>query len=216
MNRTSDASGNPTISAERVLPWIQDTEQDDVWEQWNVTYRDVFIVNGAGELAGVYNLSINDLAVQDNSLALAQMIADTAALTDVDNDNLSDFWEQENFGDLTTASASNPDHLMSYAFGEALSPRSPHLELQMNREEDGLYFKIQFDARTGAAGRLAYQIEISEDGLEWRSLNVAVDSTLPPRPHYNGTAMQTYTFRSSSPMSRPAGFIRARADFPSL
>jgi len=165
---------------------------------------------------GMCSLSTERVNWLDNSLALAQMIVDTAALTDIDNDNLSDFWEQENFGDLTTASAFNPDHLMSYAFGEALSPRSPHLELQMIREEDGLYSKIQFDARTGAAGRLAYQIEISEDGLEWRSLNVAVDSTSPPIPHYNGTAMQTYTVRSSSPMSRPAGFIRARAGFPSL
>ncbi|MGK0184968.1 MAG: hypothetical protein ACI9R3_000742 [Verrucomicrobiales bacterium] len=213
MNRKTDASGNSVISAERRLPWIQDTEEADVWTQWNVTYRDVFIVDGAGELAGVYNLTSNDLSVPDNLLSLQQLIMASAVLPDTDADKLSDLWEQATFGNLTTANSTNADQFVAYALGSSPTARSPHFKLRIKRELQIQYAQIEFDARLGAAGGLTYSMEVSESGIEWSPLEVIYDASAPPVPHYNGTAMQTYTFRTQT-LTQPAGLIRVRAGFP--
>lgn len=201
------------VSAERVLPWIQDTEEAAVWTKWNVTYRDVMIVDGAGELVDVYNLSSNDLGVPENWATLAQMIADAAVLPDEDNDRLSDLWEIKEFGDLTTAHASDPAQLVAYAFGETLAQREPHLEIRMKVNDVGVYPELELMTRMGAADGLTYGLEMSEDGVAWRPLDVIANTAKPARPGFDGTGLQVQAFHSREPVDQTAGFVRGRVWF---
>ena len=41
VNPAGYASGNAAMCQGRVLPWLQDTAQQDVWGSWQVTWRDV-------------------------------------------------------------------------------------------------------------------------------------------------------------------------------
>ena len=59
-------SANGEMIAGKVLPWLQDTVEVDAWGRWNVTYRDVVIVNKKNEAVSTYNLTDHDLATQDN------------------------------------------------------------------------------------------------------------------------------------------------------
>lgn len=63
----------------RVLPWLQETEDDAVWSDWGVTYRDVIILDAGNIVAGVYNLTSYDLSVSANREALKQMLRDAGA-----------------------------------------------------------------------------------------------------------------------------------------
>ena len=45
MNQTGLQSGNASITAGRDLPWLQDTASANVWGAWNVTYRDVVVLD---------------------------------------------------------------------------------------------------------------------------------------------------------------------------
>jgi hypothetical protein len=58
----------------RDLPWLQETEADDVWGDWGVTYRDVIILNAENIPVDVYNLTIHDLSVEANREELKQKL----------------------------------------------------------------------------------------------------------------------------------------------
>lgn len=72
VNETVAEVGNSTVTAGRDLPWLQDVDGNanglsDVWHDlWDVTYRDVVILNGDGEQVDVYNLTVNNLADTDS------------------------------------------------------------------------------------------------------------------------------------------------------
>ena len=60
------------------LPVLEDTVDDDVWGLWEVTYRDVIILNPCGEKAGVYNLSTHNLSDAEDYAELKQLLLDAA------------------------------------------------------------------------------------------------------------------------------------------
>ncbi len=76
--------GNPSMTAGRTLPWLQDVDADgntksDVWyDLWNVTYRDVVILDGSNAKVGVYNVTVHDLATPENYATLREMVVDAA------------------------------------------------------------------------------------------------------------------------------------------
>ena len=72
-------SGNASITSGRVLPWLQTDAENDVWVEWEVTYRDVYIVGPGNELLDVYNLTINDLGVPANYDTLKNLILEAAS-----------------------------------------------------------------------------------------------------------------------------------------
>lgn len=84
VNDVGSAAGNAQITAGRNLPWLQDTDtngnrQSDVWtESWQVAFRDVVVLNGAGEKVAVYNLTDHNLATSSNYAELKQLLIDTA------------------------------------------------------------------------------------------------------------------------------------------
>ena len=79
VNEAGFEAGNASITDGRDLPWLQDTEEADVWGAWAVTYRDVFVLDGNNEVFGVYNVTSNSLATPANYEALRQMFLDAAA-----------------------------------------------------------------------------------------------------------------------------------------
>lgn len=84
VNEKGQEPGNPSITAGRTLPWLQDVDADgnaksDVWyDRWSVTYRDVVILDGSNAKVGVYNVTVHDLAAPENYAALKEMLVDAA------------------------------------------------------------------------------------------------------------------------------------------
>jgi hypothetical protein len=78
VNEAGLESGNPTITNGRTIPWLQDTVADNVWVSWNVTYRDLVILDEKNEKIDVYNLTTHDLSVPANYAELKQKLLDAA------------------------------------------------------------------------------------------------------------------------------------------
>jgi len=84
VNEQGQEPGNPSITTGRTLPWLQDVDandnsESDVWyDRWNVTYRDVVILDGGNAKVGVYNVTVHDLATPENYAALKEMLVDAA------------------------------------------------------------------------------------------------------------------------------------------
>jgi len=60
----------------RVLPWLQDRPDVDVWLTWQVEYRDVVILDATNRRVGVYNLTLHDLGEPGNLSTLKQLLLD--------------------------------------------------------------------------------------------------------------------------------------------
>lgn len=43
------------------LPLLQDTRDENAWNDWNVTYRDIIVLDEKGRFVGTHNVSANDL-----------------------------------------------------------------------------------------------------------------------------------------------------------
>ena len=78
---------NDLMTANKTIPWLQDVDSNanlvsDVWyDSWNVTYRDVIILDGQNEIVEVYNLTPPegfDLGVAANYAALRGKLLDAA------------------------------------------------------------------------------------------------------------------------------------------
>lgn len=67
------------MSALGDLPLLQDTEDANVWDSWDVTYRDVVILNAASERVAVFNLTTYSLSDDDNYEALRGLLISTAS-----------------------------------------------------------------------------------------------------------------------------------------
>lgn len=61
VNGVGYESYNPDMTDGRDLGWLQDTPEQDVWESWGVTYRDVVILDRNNELFATFNLTDRDL-----------------------------------------------------------------------------------------------------------------------------------------------------------
>ena len=79
VNRIGAESGNGTNCDGRDIPWLQDRAGDDVWDLWQITYRDVLILDADNKPVATYNLTANDLGVAANYEALKMMLRDAAA-----------------------------------------------------------------------------------------------------------------------------------------
>lgn len=72
-------SGNEGFVMGKTLPLLQDTTTVDAWTAWQVTYRDVVVLDADGRRRTVFNLTTNDLAVPANFAALKQALLDARA-----------------------------------------------------------------------------------------------------------------------------------------
>ena len=63
INKAGEESGNADMVAGRTIPWLQDTENVDVWGAWDVTWRDVVVLDDRNEVVAIYNLTEHNLAL---------------------------------------------------------------------------------------------------------------------------------------------------------
>ena len=78
INQFGKADGNPTITSDRDLPWLQDTATDDVWNLWVHEYRDVVILDAENKRVGLMGLTKSPLSNDENYARLKQMFLDAA------------------------------------------------------------------------------------------------------------------------------------------
>ena len=71
-------AGNEVMTDGRDIPWLQDTAAVKAWVKWNVTFRDVVILDAHNRVIGVYNLTEHDLQVPSNYFELRGMLLDAA------------------------------------------------------------------------------------------------------------------------------------------
>ncbi len=88
VNEVGYESGNESFTKGRDIPWLQDVDdnedgQSDVWTSWNVTFRDVVILDAENVKVGTFNLTKYDLQTPENYEALRQMFIDAASPGDV-------------------------------------------------------------------------------------------------------------------------------------
>ena len=51
-----------SLGSDHTLPMLQDVSDADVWTSWNVTFRDVYVLDASNEVFGVYNLTQNSIS----------------------------------------------------------------------------------------------------------------------------------------------------------
>ena len=69
---------NEAICEGRDIPWLQDTQEDDWWGTWGITYRDVVILNRDGNEEAVFNLTEHDLGNPNEYAAFKALLLDIA------------------------------------------------------------------------------------------------------------------------------------------
>ena len=62
MNAFGRDSANDQMTQGRSLPWLQEGEDDAVWDAWEVAYRDVILLDEDNRRVDTYNLSDHDIA----------------------------------------------------------------------------------------------------------------------------------------------------------
>ena len=62
VNGIGRESGNSSMTAGRILPWLQPASGDDVWTSWQVEYRDVVILGPGNERLSTFNLAASNLS----------------------------------------------------------------------------------------------------------------------------------------------------------
>jgi hypothetical protein len=211
VNMLNDALFNPLVVSQRTLPWLQETAEANAWGKWNVTWRDVRIVDSQGRLHSVYNLTAHDLANEMNRASLKQLFLSAAKIVDSDGDQLPDDWEMQYFGSLTAGSAADSDrdgadNFREYAFGTnpldansrpviapriVASPQGSVLNLKLRRRA-GAYLDYRLDESTGVQN---WSASTALAGPEWHNM---FDGT--------GTVEATYLV----PANLPERFFRLR------
>ena len=83
VNRDTYDYGNEAMTSGKDIPWLQDVDDDgdsqsDAWISWEVTFRDLVILNAKNERVGVFNLTLNPLEFPQNYDSLRQMLIDAA------------------------------------------------------------------------------------------------------------------------------------------
>ena len=74
MNAIGSESGNDATCLGRDLPWIQETVDQQVRDDWGAEYRDVIILDENNVQVAVYNLTTHDLQNMANYQERKQML----------------------------------------------------------------------------------------------------------------------------------------------
>lgn len=76
VNAVGFESGNADFVMGKTTPLLQDTQAVNAWGLWQVTYRDVVVLDAQGRRRDVFNLTANDLAVPANFSTLKAILLD--------------------------------------------------------------------------------------------------------------------------------------------
>ena len=78
VNEIGYSSGIETAVEKGTLPLLQDDSTQEVWARWDVTYRDVVVLDGENRIAGVVNLSNNSLANESTWNTLKSLLLEAS------------------------------------------------------------------------------------------------------------------------------------------
>jgi hypothetical protein len=78
VNETGEESDNALVCAGRTIPWLQDIPAVNAWDAWQVTYRDVIVLDHETKVVRAYNLTSHDLAIPANYAELRAILLDAA------------------------------------------------------------------------------------------------------------------------------------------
>jgi hypothetical protein len=106
VNEKGQEPGNPSATAGRVLPWLQDVDanadgKSDVFASWQVALRDVVILDGSNAKVNLYNLNSHDLANAANYATLRGMLVDAAMAGQLPWRNASNALDVDNHNGVT-------------------------------------------------------------------------------------------------------------------
>ena len=218
VNHKDQKAYNNLMIEGKTLPWLQDTEAENVWQAWNVdpvqNLRDLRILDARNELIQNYNLVKNDLRIPGNAALLKQILTNAAAAIDIDSDKLLDAWELEQFGNLdatadTDADADGADNFHEFAFGT--DPNDAGSKAQIFKAVTAQDTFI-FSFRRQAGSLINFSVEASNDLEFWDdSLDHFIFSG-PPQSVFDGTGVAEVVGTLSKPLSDAAHhFVRVRA-----
>ena len=201
VNRKDAAGANDVATAGREIPWIQDTDEADVWTALGISYRDVVVLDATGGIAGVYNLTAHDLGNPDYFATLKQMIVDASKTVDINKNCVPDSWESNATGGLMDEISGALRE--QYLFGGTAGSAS---ELERN---DAGEIILSYRRLAGNPG-VQYQVEASPDGENWNEtapdlLQSEATGTL----NYDGSGTETVVGKVSTTVSEMLFRVRA-------
>lgn len=79
VNAAGEEGSNDLMVEGTDIALLQDTTDVDAWGQWNVEWRDVFVLDADGETVGILNLTENSLDDPANVAILTGLIDDASA-----------------------------------------------------------------------------------------------------------------------------------------
>lgn len=79
VNERGHEGSNAVACAGKDIPWLQETADEPAWADWDVTYRDVIILDGDNVPVAVYNLTAHDLGSAVNYQQLKALLEAAAA-----------------------------------------------------------------------------------------------------------------------------------------
>lgn len=78
INENGHQLGSPSMTTGRTLPWLDEGAMDQVWASWNVTFRDVVILDVQNRPVAVYNLTTHNLALATDYSDLKTLLLNVA------------------------------------------------------------------------------------------------------------------------------------------
>ena len=75
INKTGSSSGVSSFSEDMDLPMVQDTSDLGIWEAWDATWRDVYVVDSDNIHVGTFNLTGHSLAEEEHYSTLFEMLS---------------------------------------------------------------------------------------------------------------------------------------------
>ena len=79
VNKSTESSGNSIINDNnRSIPWLQDRPDVNAWSSWEVTRRDVIILDPHNQIVAVFNCTAKNLSDTDNYNELKAILIDLA------------------------------------------------------------------------------------------------------------------------------------------
>jgi hypothetical protein len=79
VNETGLVSGNALAVADVTLAWLQDVPAQDAFGRWDVTLRDVVVLDPFGRVHAIMNLTVQDLNQPAHYAALRALLLAAAA-----------------------------------------------------------------------------------------------------------------------------------------
>lgn len=221
VNRISDEAYNSLVQRpSNILPWLQDTQAQDVWERWAIDYRDVLILDAFNRPITRYNLTANDLLSPAKRQALKQLLLDAAVIIDSDKDGLADVWETFWFESLAPRPEDDTDgdgidHRTEFALASNPKDASSGPLLKPIIVRPGGRPALAVTFRRFSGGGPALVVETSPDLLNWTALPSSIFRVGSLVNVYDGTGAGESRFQQSSAAGAlPTGFVRVRAEAP--